>query len=286
MPSQQQVQPERRKSAERRTGVERRSAPDWAMQTQFVGVADPPEVPYAAEIRRLANLDLPEAEAARHWRAIEHLREALRRRLGRDVGLVVTALDYFLNARHDLQQPTIVERSVLDAVERKAITDRLTGAFNRQHFEATLLRELERAARYSGALSLALLDVDDLKLVNDRHGHLVGDEALRRVAAALQQELRGVDVACRFGGDEFALILPGTDLAGAARVVARIGVACEQSFTETPLAATPPTRVSVSGGIATYRDDGTSEMQLLAAADRALYLAKRRGKTRSGAPTS
>jgi len=177
-----------------------------------------------------------------------------------------------------LVAPTVIEREVLEVLERRSVTDPLTGLFNRYHFEAALKREVARCLRHGAKLSLLLLDVDQLKAVNDRWGHQVGDRVLGGVARAIQESLRGTDVASRYGGDEFAIILPDTD-APAGRIVAericknvRVPIGEE---VEPGVAA----EVTVSGGLAALplAITAASEVQLIVAADQALYLAKGRG---------
>src|SRR3989449_108558 len=151
------------------------------------------------------------------------------------------------------------------------VTEPLTGLFNRYPFEATLKREAARCLRYQSRLSLLLLDVDQLKAVNDRGGHPAGDQMLVRVAGAIRDSLRGCDIASRYGGDEFAVILPHTDVPAARFVAERI---CDKGG-----GAHAPIKVTVSGGLAdlSLAASSPSEARLIAAADRALYLAKGRG---------
>src|SRR2546422_10684263 len=168
---------------------------------------------------------------------------------GRDVGPSVAALDYLLNISRDLADPTIVEHEVLEVVERRSVTDPLTGLFNRYHFEATLRREVARCTRYGTRLSLLLMDVDQLKAVNDRWGHQAGDRVLGRVARAIQTSLRGPDIASRHRGDELAIILPDTDARAGRLVAGRICAKVQASRGEgnVPDAST---RVTVRGGLA------------------------------------
>jgi diguanylate cyclase (GGDEF)-like protein len=162
-------------------------------------------------------------------------------------------------------------------VRHQALVDGLTGLANRRHAQRSLETELARAARFGGSLALVLCDIDDFKIVNDRHGHLAGDDVLRELAAVLKATVRTVDVAARWGGEEFALILPGTDAAGAAQLAerAREALAGRTILTQEGV----PVRVTASFGVASWPEHGEGD-DLLRAADFALYEAKNRGKNR------
>jgi diguanylate cyclase (GGDEF)-like protein len=213
--------------------------------------------------------------------SIEAHRRDLSTRLGRDVGFPVATLDYLLHVSRDLVDPTIVERDVLEVLAHRSVTDPLTGLFNRYHFEATLKREVARCLRYGTRLSLLLMDVDQLKAVNDQWGHQAGDRVLGRVAGAIQKSLRGTDIASRHGGDEFAIILPDTDAPAGRLVAERICAKVGASLGEGNV-PDGSTRVTVSGGLAELllAVPAPSEAQLIVAADQALYLAKARGGNR------
>src|SRR2546426_9106247 len=158
---------------ERRSGLERRSGTD---RREFEV-----EVEVAATLplqRVFPHSRLSDAEAAERAAAIEAHRRELGTRLGRNVGAVVAAVDYMLNISGDLVSPTIVEHEALEVLEHRSVTDPLTGLFNRYHFDATMTREIARCRRYGVPLSLLLVDVDRLKLTNDRWGHHAGDQAL------------------------------------------------------------------------------------------------------------
>ena len=151
---------------------------------------------------------------------------------------------------------------------REARTDFLTGLANRHEFDSFVRRELKRAERFGDTLSLAMIDLDDLKVINDEHGHKAGDEALRTVGATLKSTVRSLDLAARIGGDEFALVMPQTDIRGARDVVARF----QQHLGEASHGQGPS--VSVSVGIAEW-EEGMDLDSLAAAADRELYGVKR-----------
>ena len=164
-------------------------------------------------------------------------------------------------------------------VERQALVDGLTGLANRRQAEDALAAEVSRAARFGGPLAVVIGDLDDFKSVNDAHGHGVGDTVLREFAHLLERSVRDVDVASRWGGEEFLLILPGTDADGAVQLAQRIRDYLEDRTLLTPEGV--PVRVTASFGVAEAQVE-SQPADLVAAADSALYEAKRRGKNRVG----
>jgi len=246
---------------ERRAGIDRRSGTD-RRETAVEEATLPLQ-------RVFPHARLSDSEAAERAAAIEAHRRELGNRLGRNVGAVVAAVDYMLNISGDLVSPTIVEHEALELLEHRSVTDPLTGLYNRYHFDATMSREIARCRRYSVPLSLLLVDVDRLKLMNDRWGHHAGDQALGRVAVAIQKSLRGTDIAARLGGDEFAIILPDTDAVAGLIVATRI---------RRNLVENASSMVTVSGGLVELpRDADVSTAQLMLVADHALYAAKNSG---------
>ncbi len=166
-------------------------------------------------------------------------------------------------------------------VERQARIDGLTGLANRRACEDHLAGELARIERFGGALAVVIADLDDFKEVNDRFGHPAGDVVLREFAQTLEEGIRDVDLAARWGGEEFVLLLPGTDAAGAVSVADRIRSALEGRLVLS--AEGEPIPVTASFGVASF-PEASSAQALLAAADAALYAAKRGGKNRVAAP--
>lgn len=166
-----------------------------------------------------------------------------------------------------------------ERVSEQALTDGLTGIPNHRHFHEWLDREVARLERFGGELSLVLLDIDDFKDVNDAYGHLQGDGVLKWVAQILQGASRGVDLPARYGGEEFVLGLPETPREGAMKVAERIRATIEDGRVD-GVGGNDPVRVTASIGVATIPADGASARELVAAADRALYRAKRAGKNR------
>ena len=157
-----------------------------------------------------------------------------------------------------------------------ATVDPLTGLFNRRYFATRIEEEIERARRHTLDLSLLLADVDDFKRLNDELGHLVGDYLLKQIADVLRRSVRVFDVCTRFGGEEFAILMPGTGLASALVVAERIRSRVEQASRDVgPLPA--HLRITVSLGLAVLASDPTPQ-ELIARADRGLYRAKADGK--------
>jgi len=160
--------------------------------------------------------------------------------------------------------------NLLERMQQMAVTDGLTELANRRSFDRSLERELTRANRTDGRLSVVLLDIDHFKQLNDTHGHVVGDSVLRQVATALRECGREYDTVARYGGEEFAAVLPGCSSALALQVAERLRRAVEESGADVP--------VTASAGVATYPYDGVDAGSLLQAADQALYASKRSGR--------
>lgn len=173
---------------------------------------------------------------------------------------------------------TLRVHDLLRMLSHRAHLDGLTGLWNRTHFDERWTEEHSRASRAGHALSLAMIDIDRFKLINDNHGHPVGDVVLRGVAACLQRALRQTDLCCRFGGEEFSVIMPDTAPAEAAVVAERLRVGIE-SLAWTGLANF---RTTISIGIAGLRAShrGPSAQGWIDQADRALYAAKQNGRNR------
>ncbi len=195
------------------------------------------------------------------------------------------ALDYLVKGEIT---PHMLERSLryalklgetLDVLHELATHDQLTGLLNRREFDRLLIEEVDRSRRFGRPFALVLGDIDHFKSVNDRHGHQAGDVVLREVAARLTGELRSVDRLARFGGEEMAMILMETDRATALETARRAGAALERS----PIAAGDGVslRTTMSFGVAVMPQDADSAEALVAAADKALYAAKARGRNRT-----
>ena len=201
------------------------------------------------------------------------MHDAMRRARSR----VVELEEELSQRRRELIEMSTTLESRCRRLEELTREDPLTGLYNRRFWGERYKNELARAKRYAHPLCVLLLDLDHFKAVNDKHGHIVGDEVLKQSAQTLLAHTRETDIVARYGGEEFVVVLPETDAAGAQVVAERLRAAIE--------ALNPrdrqqrPFRVSTSIGLAAYNPSLSAEA-LLQQADDALYLAKRAGRNR------
>jgi len=213
-------------------------------------------------------------EAALCWREIVAHRGKMSAALGRPVELAVAACDYFTLQGQGIFFPKFVDILEFEALKSESQFDFLTGLLNRQALENALHREIGRAERSLCQLSVIFLDLDSFKTLNDLHGHLAGDKMLQQTGKIFAQGKRLVDIAARYGGDEFVMLLPDTSKKEARVVADRIRQAVSEEVLTVEGRAVS---LTVSAGIASYPDDGAKGEELFACADNALYRAKRRG---------
>jgi len=173
----------------------------------------------------------------------------------------------------DICANAIQNAHYFERVRHMAYVDGLTGVFNRRYFEIRVQEEIERAKRYEGAMSLIMIDIDHFKRLNDEFGHLMGDDVLRQISTIFTQNLRKIDVGCRYGGEEFAIIIPETTGEDAYYVAEKLRKAVKKM-------AFPgvPRPVTISLGVASYPANGSNRDELVKAADEALYTAKQSGR--------
>jgi diguanylate cyclase (GGDEF)-like protein len=169
-------------------------------------------------------------------------------------------------------------RAEVEQLAELVHSDTLTGLFNYRHFNLMLGQELERTQRSGQPTALIMLDLDHFKQVNDHHGHEAGNRVLQHVAALIKQQLRRIDIPCRYGGEEFALILPGTPLPRAVQAAKRL----REVLAETPAELdTGPLAVTASLGVDIYqRESSLSQQHFVQQVDELLYQAKRDGRNR------
>jgi diguanylate cyclase (GGDEF)-like protein len=174
------------------------------------------------------------------------------------------------------------QRRTRDAAIRLSTVDSLTGLFNRTFFFAAMEREIARSARSGRGFCLLMMDLDELKSINDRVGHFHGDRVLRGVGKVITLGVRQIDTAARYGGDEFVVLLPETDPTGAFVLAEKIRLGVHSMSVEMPAGSPVP---SLSIGVVAYPDDGRTADELIISADGAMYASKRAGKDRvTGVP--
>ncbi len=169
------------------------------------------------------------------------------------------------------------QRRSRDAAIRMSTIDPLTALFNRSFFFAALEREIARSARSGRGFCLLMMDLDELKVVNDRLGHFHGDRVLRAVGEVVNVGVRRIDTAARYGGDEFVVLLPETDPTGAFVLAEKIRIGVQELTLDLP---DDTVRPSLSVGVVSYPDDGSTADELMISADGAMYASKRAGKNR------
>ncbi len=174
--------------------------------------------------------------------------------------------------------PALSNLSLRDKLRSQAIRDPLTGLFNRRYMEETLDREIRRAARHKYSVGLIMVDVDKMKPINDRYGHDAGDAVLRQMGALMKKIFRGEDVACRYGGDEFMVILPEASLSDVWQRAEHLREMVKKAQFEYEGKPIGPLTLSI--GVAAYPDLGSTVERLIQVSDAAAYLAKHEGGDR------
>ena len=207
------------------------------------------------------------SEALERWNEIERLVAALRQKLGSPLGLQTVLLHHLHSKKGLLKDPRLVSEADLAVLRVNAITDPLTGLYNRRFLVDHLTREISRAERSGGILAVGMMDLKGFKSINDRMGHPVGDSVLVRTARVVRESLRAVDAGCRWGGDEFVLVLPNTDMISALAVLERV----RETVAAIPLAGRAGAALDLHYGVASYPNDGKSTDFLLKVADLRLY---------------
>jgi diguanylate cyclase (GGDEF)-like protein len=216
-------------------------------------------------------------EAEENWRQIIALHDSMTRKLERKISIRTAVCEYFCSVHKTLRNPKVVEIHVFEKTLKDSRNDGLTGLLNRQTLDETLNNEYNRAKRHKEDLSILFFDLDNFKKVNDKYGHLAGDEALRQVARILIVEKRLEDIAARYGGEELVLVLPETTKENAYILAERIRSKVE--------AMTIPwdnldIRLTLSGGVSSFPQEAHDVRSLIQKADEAVQEAKASGKNR------
>jgi diguanylate cyclase (GGDEF)-like protein len=228
-----------------------------------------------ALFRLLAGIDMPPKQCATHWERFLLHRKTLAERLGRNLDLTAALCDYLRASTRLLNHPRLVDAGHFEEMLEGSINDKLTGLFNRRYFDEIFSQQVALAERYHNDFTILFLDIDDFKELNDTYGHLAGDRALAAVAQIIAREKRTSDVAARFGGEEFVVLMPHTDNISGFIFAERLRLEIEAMripFADVTL------NLTVSGGIASFPLNTENPRQLVQLADSAVYLAKGAGK--------
>ena len=223
--------------------------------------------------RTIAQIDFTDAQSNDYWERILLRRRELAENLGKRVSLK-TALVDVLASTNFLRVPILMEYDEFKKLQINAATDALTGLYNRRLFDEYCDKELNRAKRYGHQLAIVILDLHKLKEVNDRHGHLQGDQVLQLAATTLRKTMRASDFAFRIGGDEFALLLPQTDPEQAITLCRRIRSQYEIDIRPLKM----DIGVTLDFGVAVHPHDGETKSALMNLADQRLYQLKNAGR--------
>jgi diguanylate cyclase (GGDEF)-like protein len=223
--------------------------------------------------RTIAQVDLTDTQSNEYWSRILARRNELAESLKKKVSLKTAMVDVLASTTF-LRVPILMEYDDYKKLQINAATDALTGLYNRRLFDEYFDKELNRAKRYGQHLAVVILDLHKLKDVNDRAGHLQGDQVLQLAATTLRKTLRASDFAFRIGGDEFALLLPQTDPEQAVTLCRRIRTQYEGEIAPLNL----PSGVTIDFGVAVFPQDGDEKAALLSLADKKLYELKLAGR--------
>lgn len=226
---------------------------------------------YSNILMSLTHESFIEADAAILWcKIIEHM-NMLNALLNRNVGVSVATLDYLTNITQTLSEPIIIEQNKSAFVSRATTTDELTGLYLRDVFDVMIKKEIDEATRKNTPLCLLMIDIDDFKQVNDKHGHIIGDKALTKVGSVINNSIREMDFAARYGGEELIVLMPDTELEQALKISERIRKQIEDLEFE-------GFNITVSAGLTMVAHTTNTPNTLVTSADEALYIAKDKGK--------
>ncbi len=220
-------------------------------------------------IKAITQVELTEPLSLEYWDQILKRRAELSESVGKQVSLKTAMVDV-LAGTNFLRMPILMEYEELKKLQINAATDALTGLYNRRLFDEYFSKELNRSRRYGQHLALVMMDLHKFKDVNDRFGHLHGDQALQIAASTLRKTLRTSDYAFRIGGDEFALLLPQSDLEQAEILAKRLRTGYEAAIA--PLQINVP--LALDYGVAVHPEDGDTREALQKLADERLYALK------------
>jgi diguanylate cyclase (GGDEF)-like protein len=232
---------------------------------------------FSSLISTLTGMQKDEEEAEELWEKLLKHKYAMSTMMGRNVGIKVAAVDYFTNIEPQHASIQMVDREAFLKTTEMAITDGLTHLYNHRYFQDRLREELRKATDSNEPLSVILLDIDYFKDYNDINGHVAGDVALHEVASIIASEIDNNGICCRYGGEEFAVILPITGKRTAAQFAEIIRSSIDEHHFPNEFVL-PSGNLTISIGVAEFPLDATDSRNLVEYADRTMYSAKRNGK--------
>jgi diguanylate cyclase (GGDEF)-like protein len=209
------------------------------------------------------------------YKKIEEHKKTLTDKLGRNPGIEVAALDFAKNIYPLLEEPKIIEEKKVEKFAEQTIKDDITGMYDRDTLQADLSQEIKRSKRYKRPLSVLFCDLDGFKKINDKYGHPAGDKILKASTSIFKKLLRKIDKVYRYGGEEFVCVLAETNIEEARAAAERIREDFERR--EIPVGR-EKIGITISIGAARYKKAHKNPQDLIAAADKAMYLAKKAGK--------
>jgi diguanylate cyclase (GGDEF)-like protein len=215
----------------------------------------------------------PPKAAEKLWEEILRHKSETSKKLNRNMQIVVAALDYLTNLKSDVLLPTLVNESHIAEIVNMSMRDGLTGLFNHTSCYEIIDLELKKYARHGTVVSLVITDIDDFKVINDKAGHQEGDRVLKKLAATIENVVRDSDICCRYGGDEFVVILPLTNARGAAEIAEKIRA-------EAMRIHVGGRAMTISSGVAACGEETATALALVKKADLGLAEAKESGKNR------
>ena len=246
---------------------------------QLESIGKKPGTYYRDLIFAIIQIRLPEEEAKRDWRDILRHKYLLSEKLGRNVGIHVATLDYYTNIKKKFISPKIVDVHEYVDTASRALTDDLTKAYNRHFFDDEFKKLFMQAHTTGRGFSLIMLDLDHFKIYNDLNGHIQGDIALIETVRILHAVCSKDDTVCRYGGEEFTILLAAQPINLAFKTAEHIRQAIyDYRFVNEQLL--PGGRLSASLGVTTYRSDIAQPQDMIEEADVALYRAKNGGRNR------
>jgi diguanylate cyclase (GGDEF)-like protein len=231
---------------------------------------------YSDLLFTLTHLRKAEEEASLLWGDLLQHKKEMSDTLGRKVGIRVAALDFFQNITRDLGDVKIIEDSKYVETARLAVTDGLTQLFNHRYCHDRLERTISNSDSNT-IFSVFMFDIDNFKNYNDTNGHIAGDVVLREVGLIVHKSIRSEDIGCRYGGEEFCIILINTGREQAFQVAERIRINIEKKNFPN-VSVMQKGSLTISGGIATFPEDALVRPKLLEVCDKRLYQAKNNGK--------